>query len=126
MACCLHLFTEMFVCAVLSDTFDMEGSTLDQNKYYWALAEMIAAAGLLAQRTGSAAYWEWYDKAWVYAKATFIDTERGGWYPMVNAANERVDTHAAPDHVGPPVKCYPSKTDYHPLAACYEVLRALG
>ena len=58
-------------------------------------------------------------------QAHFIDGERGGWYPMVNVDNTRVDTHAAPDHTGPPVKCYPSKTDYHPLAACYEVLRAL-
>ncbi len=45
---------------------------------------------------------------------------------MVNVDNARVDTHAAPDHTGPPVKCYPSKTDYHPLAACYEVLRVMG
>ena len=48
-------------------------------RYYWALAEMIAAAGLLAQRTGSAEYWEWYDRAWRYAIGSFIDSERGGW-----------------------------------------------
>ena len=81
------------VCAVLSDAFDMEGATLDQNKYYWALAEMIAAAGLLAQRTGTAAYWEWYDKAWVYAKTTFIDTERGGGYP-IGQPRQRKSGHA--------------------------------
>ena len=28
-------------------------------------------------------------------------------------------------HAGPPVKSYPSKTDYHPLAACFEVLRVI-
>ena len=94
-------------------------------RYYWALAEMIAAAGLLAQRTGSAEYWEWYDRAWRYAIGSFIDSERGGWYPMVNAENTRVDTHAGADHTGLPVKCYPSKTDYHPLAAAYEVLRVM-
>ena len=102
------------------------GKVLDPNKYYWALAEMIAAAGLLGQRTGKAVYWEWYDKAWEYALEYFIDEERGGWYPMVNAENVRTDTHAGPNHFGPMVKCYPSKTDYHPLAACYEVLRAMG
>jgi len=75
---------------------------------------------------GSAEYWGWYDTAWVYAQEHFIDGERGGWYPMVNVDNERVDQHAAADHTGLPVKCYPSKTDYHPLAACYEVLRALA
>ena len=98
---------------------------LDSNKYYWALAEMIAAAGLLGQYTGNALYWEWYDKAWQYALEYFIDKERGGWYPMVNAKNVRTDTHAGPEHTGLPVKCYPSKTDYHPLSACHEVLRAM-
>ena len=102
------------------------GKVLDPNKYYWALAEMIAAAGLLGQRKGKAMYWEWYDKAWEYALKYFIDEERGGWYPMVNVENVRTDTHAGPNHIGPMVKCYPSKTDYHPLAACYEVLRAMG
>ena len=99
---------------------------LDGNKYYWALAEMIAAAGLLGHRTRKSSYWHWYDKAWSYALEYFIDKERGGWYPMVNADNVRIDTHAGPDHTGEPVKCYPSKTDYHPLAACYEVLRTLN
>ena len=47
---------------------------------------------------------------------------------MVNAQNERVDTHGPgiEGYSGLPVKCYPSKTDYHPLAACFEVLRVLG
>jgi len=114
-----------------------DGSTKvrDPNKYYWALAEMIAAAGVLAVRFGEGQagaderlathYWGWYERAWDFAEAHFVDRELGGWYPMLNAANVRVDPHAAPDHTGPPVKCYPSKTDYHPLSACWEVLRAL-
>ena len=75
-------------------------------------------------QTSTATYQKWYSKMWKYAKAYFID-ERGGWYPMLNAQNVRTDLHAAADHTGSPVKCYPSKTDYHPLAACWEVLRAL-
>jgi len=106
-------------------TVDGAGHVLDRNKYYWALAEMIAAAGLLGARTGGAEYWEWYDQAWIYAQQYFIDSARGGWYPMVNAGNMRTDPYAGVDHSGEPIKCYPSKTDYHPLAACYEVLRAM-
>ena len=53
------------------------------------------------------------------------DGERGGWYPMLNPDNVRVDLHAREGHTGPTIKCYPSKTDYHPLGACWEVLRAL-
>jgi len=54
-----------------------------------------------------------------------LDGERGGWYPMVDSDNVRIDTHTKEGHVGAPVKCYPSKTDYHPLGACFEVLQAL-
>ena len=38
---------------------------------------------------------------------------RFSWYPMVNANNERVDTHGpgVAGYTGLPVKCYPSKTD---------------
>ena len=54
-------------------TFDSKGKVLDTKKYYWALAEMIAAAGLLGQRTGEAIYWEWYDKAWELALKDFIE-----------------------------------------------------
>ena len=82
----------------------------DKNKYYWALAEAIAAAGLLmvrcaadadaAVRAAAPSYHEWYGKMWRYAEAHFIDTERGGWYPMLNAENVRTDLHAAADHIG--------------------------
>ena len=90
-----------------------------------AMAEMLGAAGLLAVRTGKPLYQEWYNRGWDYAVAHFIDPVHGGWFPMVNADNVRTDTHAKADHTGLPVKSYPSKTDYHALAACYEVYRAL-
>ena len=114
---------------------DETGTIRDGNKYYWALAEGIAAAGLLFVRCSSDTngsvkesavfYREWYNKMWEYAEAHFIDTARGGWYPMLDPNNVRTDLHAGEGHTGLPVKCYPSKTDYHPLAACYEVLRAI-
>ena len=108
-------------------TFDVRGEKLDQNKYYWVQAEMIAAAGLLAARTGELKYEDWYERAWRYCVGHFVDSERGGWFPMLSAANERLDPHLPMERRGqggPAVKSYPSKTDYHPLAACYEVLMA--
>jgi len=108
-------------------TFGPRGEALDGNKYYWVQAEMIAAAGLLAARCpGEAVYREWYGRAWAYCEEHFIDRERGGWYPMLSADNARVDPHMPAGlrgKGGPAVKSYPSKTDYHPLAACYEVLQ---
>ena len=44
---------------------------------------------------------------------------------QVNEDNVRVDPHAKPGHTGAMVKSYPSKTDYHSLAACIEVLEAI-
>ena len=107
-------------------TYGEDGKHLDKNKYYWAMAEMLGASGLLAVRTGKAHYREWYERGWRYALKHFVDVERGGWFPMVNADHVRTDTHAKPGHTGLPVKSYPSKTDYHALAACYEVHRALS
>jgi mannose/cellobiose epimerase-like protein (N-acyl-D-glucosamine 2-epimerase family) len=91
---------------------------------------MIAAAGLLAARCpGEAVYREWYGRAWAYCEEHFVDCERGGWYPMLSADNARVDPHMPAcmrGKGGPAVKSYPSKTDYHPLAACYEVLQVMS
>ena len=69
----------------------------------------------------------------------FSSLELHGKFPTerVEACPERAthiadDGHARVDpHMpaclrgkgGPAVKSYPSKTDYHPLAACYEVLQ---
>lgn len=97
-------------------TFDLAGNVLDSDRYYWVLAETIAAAAVLAARTGDEAYWGWYDELWAWSWRHLVDTERGGWYRVLNEANQRYDDLKSP----------PSKTDYHPLGACYEVLRAIG
>ena len=89
---------------------------------------MIAAAGLLAARTGEIEYSKWYNSAWEYCTAHFVDGDRGGWYPVLSPENQRVDPHMPTALKGKdgvlPVKSYPSKTDYHPITACYAVLQA--
>ncbi len=96
-------------------TFDSEGNILDTDRYYWVLAETIAAAALLALRTGDPAYWNWYEKAWAFSAAHFVDHQYGAWYRILDRNNSRYDDKKSP----------PSKTDYHPLAACFEVLEAM-
>jgi len=94
-------------------TFGPEGNVLDPDRYYWVLAETIAASAVLAARTGNEAYWGWYDRLWAWSWQHLVDTERGGWYRILNEDNQRYDDLKSP----------PSKTDYHPLGACYEVIK---
>jgi mannose/cellobiose epimerase-like protein (N-acyl-D-glucosamine 2-epimerase family) len=88
------------------------GHVVDSDRYYWVLSEAIAASGLLAQRTGDNNYWDWYQKAWDYSLEYLVDTEHGAWYRILNSLNERYDNLKSPA----------SKTDYHPLAACWELM----
>ncbi len=97
-------------------TFSPDGRILDTDRYYWVLSETFAAAALLALRTGDPVYWDWYDKTWSFSDRHFVDHEYGGWYRILNADNQKYDDLKSPA----------SKTDYHPLAACYETLGAMG
>jgi mannose/cellobiose epimerase-like protein (N-acyl-D-glucosamine 2-epimerase family) len=97
-------------------SFDPEGKVLDRDRYYWVIAESFSAAALLAVRTGDDSYWSWYNRLWSYADRCFVDHEYGAWYRILGPDNRRLDDKKSP----------PSKTDYHPLAACYETLRVLG
>ena len=92
------------------------GAILDTDRYYWVLAETVAAAALLAERTGEARYWRWYDRAWAYADRCFVDHEHGAWYRVLDRRGRRYDDRKSPA----------SKTDYHPVGACYEILRSLA
>jgi mannose/cellobiose epimerase-like protein (N-acyl-D-glucosamine 2-epimerase family) len=97
-------------------SFAPDGTILDTDRYYWVLAETVAAAAVLAARTGEQRYWSWYDRAWDYADRYFVDHTHGAWYRVLDRSGRRYDDQKSP----------PSKTDYHPLGACYEILRSLS
>ena len=95
-----------------------EGSTyttVDDDKYFWVQAESLAAAALLASRTGEEKYWTWYDRLWAYSWQHFVDHRYGAWYRILDAANRKYSDEKSPA----------GKTDYHTMGACYEVLRTL-
>ena len=96
-------------------TFDPEGRILDSDRYYWVLSEMFAAAAALAVKTGEDRYWAWYDRAWAFSDRHFVDHDYGAWYRVLNERNVKYSDEKSPA----------SKTDYHPLAACYETLKTL-
>jgi mannose/cellobiose epimerase-like protein (N-acyl-D-glucosamine 2-epimerase family) len=90
-----------------------EGEVIDTDRYYWVLSETIAAAGLLAERTGDQRYWDWYERTWEWSLEYLVDQQHGGWYRILDSNNQRYDDLKSPA----------SKTDYHPVAACWELFK---
>lgn len=92
------------------------GDTIcDDDKYFWVQAESIAAAAVLAVRTGDAQYWDWYDRLWDYSWRHFVDHRYGAWYRILARDNSKLTDEKSPA----------GKTDYHTMGACYEVLKVL-
>ncbi|PKF81080.1 N-acylglucosamine 2-epimerase [Vibrio sp. vnigr-6D03] len=96
-------------------TFSPDKEIVDTDRYYWVVAETIAAAAALAVETGDKKYWQWYETLWGVADRHFIDHTYGGWFRLLDHRNQKYDNLKSP----------PSKTDYHPLSACFEVLQSL-
>ena len=96
----------------LIHNYDLQGNPNDFDKYFWVQAESIAAAALLADRTGNESYWDWYDRIWDYSFYYFVDHVYGAWYRILTRENIRYDDR----------KTYNNKADYHTMGACYEVL----
>ena len=92
-----------------------DGSICDGDKYFWVQAESLAAAALLAVKTGNAAYRGWYERIWSYAWEHMVDHRYGAWYRILTRDNRHYDDLKSPA----------GKTDYHTMGACYEVLRWL-
>ena len=91
------------------------GEIIDTDRYYWVLSETVAAAGLLANRTGDSTYTDWYSKSWTWSLENLVDQQYGGWYRVLDNKNQRYNDLKSPA----------SKTDYHPVAACWEVLKRI-
>jgi mannose/cellobiose epimerase-like protein (N-acyl-D-glucosamine 2-epimerase family) len=96
--------------------FEPGGAVCDADKYFWVQAESLAAAALLALRTGDDAYWGWYDRLWAYSWAHMIDHRHGAWYRIRTPDNRAYSDEKSPA----------GKTDYHTMGACYDVLRGMG
>ena len=93
-------------------TFDRNKNILDTDKYYWVHAEMLAAAAGLYALEGNEKYINWYNKCWQYVISNLSDEKYGGWFRVLNKENKKYDNYKSP----------PAKTDYHPIAACNEIL----
>ena len=92
-----------------------DGTPCDTDKYFWVQAESLAAAALLAARSGERTYWNWYGAIWSYAWKHFVDHRYGGWYRILDRGNRKYSDEKSPA----------GKVDYHTMGACYEVLKLL-
>ena len=91
----------------LAYTVDWNGAPANDDHYWWPIAEGIATSSYLLRVTGRGPYERWYETFWEFAATHLIDAERGGWYPQLDAHNQR--------------KVHPwyGKPDvYHSLQAC--------
>jgi mannose/cellobiose epimerase-like protein (N-acyl-D-glucosamine 2-epimerase family) len=95
--------------------FAPDGRWCDTDKYFWVQAEALAAAALLAARSGDAAYWDWYRRIWSYSWEHLVDHRHGAWFRILDRKNRKYSDEKSPA----------GKTDYHTMGACYEVLRLL-
>ncbi len=95
--------------------FDPDGAICDGDKYFWVQAESLAAAALLARRTGEQRYWDWYERIWDYAWRHLVDHRYGAWFRILDRANRKYDDLKSPA----------GKTDYHTMGACYEVMNVV-
>jgi mannose/cellobiose epimerase-like protein (N-acyl-D-glucosamine 2-epimerase family) len=95
-------------------SFAPDGIIQDTDQYYWVFSETFGAAALLAHVTKNRKYWDWYDRIWTYADAHFVDHKHGAWYRLLDSNGIKYSDEKSPA----------SKTDYHPLAACFEVLES--
>jgi len=88
----------------------------DAHKYFWVQAESAAAAAMLAQRTGNAEYWTWYDRLWQYSWTHFVDHQHGAWYRILDRENRKLSDEKSPA----------GKVDYHTMGAVYDIVAVLG
>ena len=96
--------------------FGPDSAICDDDKYFWVQAESLAAAALLAARSGEPRYWDCYDKIWSYSWRHFVDHEHGAWYRILRADNAKLSAEKSPA----------GKVDYHTMGACYEVLNVIS
>jgi glucose-6-phosphate isomerase len=95
--------------------FAPDDSICDAAKYHWVQAESLAAAAILALRTGEARYWDWYDQIWQYCWQHFVDHRQGAWFRILTHDNFNLTREKSPA----------GKVDYHNMGACYDVWREL-
>ncbi|SEW32055.1 Mannose or cellobiose epimerase, N-acyl-D-glucosamine 2-epimerase family [Aliiroseovarius sediminilitoris] len=88
-------------------TLDFGGAPAIRDRYWWPVTEAIGVLANFLKLDGSGLQNDWYSRLWQFADIHFIDHERGGWYPEIDATGQ------------PTVTQFNGKPDiYHSIQAC--------
>jgi len=93
-----------------------QGGFADAHKYFWVMAEAIAAAWRLWRACGEQEYLDKYKQLWRYAWDHLIDHKHGAWFRIRSREGRAIDDLKSP----------PGKVDYHTLGACWDLLATGG
>jgi len=93
-------------------TLDYEGHVMAPDRYWWPVTEAIGALATLIKLGGTSSDEGWYRKLWQTASALFVDHERGGWFPEVDANGQPV----AAQFAGKPDIYHALQADLIPMA----------
>jgi sulfoquinovose isomerase len=88
-------------------TLDWQDRPTRTDRYWWPLAEGIAAASVLRQVSDDPRFELWYRRIWSFVATHVIDRDHGGWHPELD------------DTLIPVSRVFTGKPDlYHALQAC--------
>jgi mannose/cellobiose epimerase-like protein (N-acyl-D-glucosamine 2-epimerase family) len=88
-------------------TLNFDGLPRIRDRYWWPCCEGVGATAFLNSIFGDSVYEEWYRRIWGFISVYFVDHEKGGWRPQLDAALK--------PNSGP----FFGKVDlYHSLQAC--------
>lgn len=73
-------------------TVDWQQRPVVAQRLHWTLAEAVAAAAALYQRTGDASHERWYREFWDYIDLYLIDREYGSWHHELDTDNQPAQT----------------------------------
>jgi sulfoquinovose isomerase len=88
-------------------TLTFDGSVADGSRFWWPVTEAIGAVAALILLDRRQEDEIWYRKLWMFAHTHFIDHQRGGWFPAIDAKG------------APTQSIFAGKPDiYHSVQAC--------
>lgn len=71
-------------------TLDYDGDVQVADRYWWPVTEAIGVLSALIKLDGTAEDERWYRRVWQAASDLFVDHEKGGWFPEIDATGKAV------------------------------------
>ncbi|MDQ2066705.1 AGE family epimerase/isomerase [Xinfangfangia sp. CPCC 101601] len=76
-------------------TLEFDGAPRIRDRYWWPVTEAIGVLAALIKLERNPGDEIWYRRLWTFAAEHFIDAERGGWFPEIDAAGKPTVTQFA-------------------------------